>query len=83
MSNIIKDSRVVCRCGDARPARTFLNFPKVFDPLRPHTYLMIHCPKECNTNRSVVFIILLVIDIASPVNINLPDAGCIRNDRKS
>jgi hypothetical protein len=29
MSNIIKDSRVVCRCGDAH----FSKFPKVFRPV--------------------------------------------------
>jgi hypothetical protein len=41
MSNRIKDSRVVCRCGDARPARTFFKVPEGFTTRCDPMYLFL------------------------------------------
>jgi hypothetical protein len=42
MSNNITDYRVVCRCGDARPARTFFKLPEGFRPVLPLLLLQFH-----------------------------------------
>jgi hypothetical protein len=44
MSNSIKDSRVVCRCGDARPARTFFKLPQGFRSRRDPIYYFLFLP---------------------------------------
>jgi hypothetical protein len=51
MSNIIKDSRVVCRCGDARPACTFFKLPEGFRPVAiPYVFVLTLVPAHAHVH---------------------------------
>jgi hypothetical protein len=53
MSNIIKDYRVVCRCGDARPARTFFKVPEGFSTrCDPMIFVLTLVTVQAHTKRT-------------------------------
>jgi hypothetical protein len=69
MSNRIKDSRVVCRCDDVRPARAFFKLPEGFttrcDPLRPHIFVLTLIPHCLFSNRARAEVSWLQIFLSS------------------